>query len=47
MDSLSRSFDKAHGNRLKTVFSEILVHMLYTIGKVIVIYLVEFRMVYS
>ena len=34
LDSLSKSFEHAHGSRLKTVFAEILVHMLHDIGKV-------------
>ena len=34
LDSLSKSFDQAHGVRLKTVFAETLVHVLHPIGKV-------------
>ncbi|KAI0766408.1 cell morphogenesis N-terminal-domain-containing protein [Trametes elegans] len=31
--SLSKAFDNAHGNRLKTIFAETLVHLLHPIGK--------------
>ncbi|PCH44901.1 hypothetical protein WOLCODRAFT_165480 [Wolfiporia cocos MD-104 SS10] len=33
MASLSKSFENAHGNRLKTIFAETLVHMLHPIAK--------------
>ncbi|KZT10303.1 uncharacterized protein LAESUDRAFT_755809 [Laetiporus sulphureus 93-53] len=33
MVSLSKSFENAHGNRLKTIFAETLVHMLHPIAK--------------
>ena len=32
--SLSKSFENAHGNRLKTIFAETLVQILHPIGKV-------------
>jgi hypothetical protein len=34
MESLSKSFEHAHGLRLKTAFAETLVHLLHPIGKV-------------
>jgi hypothetical protein len=34
MESLSKSFEQAHGLRLKTAFAETLVHLLHPIGKV-------------
>ena len=34
MFSLSKSFENAHGFRLKTTFAETLTHLLHTIGKV-------------
>lgn len=34
MASLSKSFENAHGNRLKTSFAETLVYMLHPIAKV-------------
>ena len=33
--SLSKVFENAHGNRLKTIFAETLVHTLHPIGKVL------------
>lgn len=32
--SLSKSFENAHGNRLKTIFAETLVHILHPMRKV-------------
>ncbi|KAI0076513.1 hypothetical protein K474DRAFT_1622759 [Panus rudis PR-1116 ss-1] len=37
LESLSKSFGNAHGNRLKSVFAETLVHMLHPIAKAITI----------
>jgi hypothetical protein len=34
MESLSKSFEHAHGLRLKSTFAEMLVHLLHPIGKV-------------
>lgn len=34
MASLAKSFENAHGNRLKTTFAETLVHVLHPIAKV-------------
>lgn len=34
LESLSKSFEHAHGLRLKTSFAETLVHLLHPIGKV-------------
>ena len=34
LESLSKSFANAHGQRLKIVFAEILVQLLHPIGKV-------------
>ena len=34
MESLSKSFENAHGSRLKIAFAETLVHLMYSIAKV-------------
>lgn len=34
MESLSKSFENAHGNRLKSAFAETLLHLMYSIAKV-------------
>jgi hypothetical protein len=39
MESLSKSFEHAHGLRLKTAFAETLVHLLHPIGKVSILLL--------
>ncbi|KAH9913944.1 cell morphogenesis protein N-terminal, partial [Amylocystis lapponica] len=33
LESLSKSFENAHGNRLKTTYAETLVHILHPIAK--------------
>ena len=35
MESLCKSFENAHGNRLKTAFAETLLHLMYSVAKVL------------
>lgn len=34
MEALSKSFENAHGSRLKSAFAETLIHLMYSVAKV-------------